>query len=386
MVLNKLKLINALGTVLCVVGLSSSVNAEDEISDNPNNHSLSGSLSSTLVYTDNTALYGKKGTKIVNQLVLNDSYSISDHLTLVGSVNINNTVHDNYESQVDYASVNCNINLYGVTSNIRLGRVKYDIGLLEAKRNNPASRYAVFLPLSSYFPAFDRYAQSLDGLQIELTKSGSIGNLTASSTYGKAILHKGDQSDIFFGYFHVPLDGTFTTTEPVSSHTIKFQNLHWKIQYNVTTVDVLYDHDPAPTPINQRHADVAMHHRMHTTGIRYENEDMFLSGEYIEHDLLTEPIAWFIRGGFNVSEKTIIYGGYATLFHGNNVPSPLKTKSPYDRTGEEYSVGITHYYTPKLMLKAQYSTGKGTVWFSHPASEPEWSILSLSVVYKFDLI
>lgn len=379
---NKSRLIKLL-SVASVIFCQSSLGVADDQINITSKQKLTGTLASTLVLTDNEALYGNSGGKLINQLILNETYAISDHVTLVGSLNINNEVHEQYESQIDYASANYNRTIQGIISTLRIGRVKYDIGLLETKRNNPASRYSIFLPFSSYFPAFNRYAQSLDGVQLDLTSTTKYGDITASYTTGTAILKEGDQNDIFFGYFHVPLNGTFTSPSPVESLTFKFQNPTWKFHRNITTVDVLYE---SPSYPGRKSVQVPLHHQLTTTGLRYDTDQSFVAMEYVEHDIVTKPVAWFIRGGINISEHTKLYAGYSTLFHKSDSPPPFKVSSPYDRTGVEYTVGLTHYYSSDIIWKLQYSRGKGTVWFSHPTTDPNWNILSVSLIYKFDLM
>ena len=346
---------------------------------------LFGTVATTFINTNTTAFENKSGNLWLNQLIVNGTYNFSDNLSMVGAIDVSNQIANNYDLSVDYASLNYGTNIGPVDTTIRVGRLKYDYGLFESERNNPSSRTTVFLPFSTYWPTFDKYEQSVDGIQADLqTHVGNEGNISFSSTYGKGVIPEDNQAGIFYGYFHTPLDGTLSIIKPVISNTLKYQSIHWQVQYNETTFQDRREYDgvtPTDLPVSFDFV-----HKFKTLGIRYSGEKFCSSAEIVKHDFPTDPVGFFVEECMTINPDLRLTVGYSKFFHENtNVPPIVPTPDWY-RNGQEYTLGLTYRVSSNVTIKGEFDTGKGIGWFPYPANSPNWNIFGVQLVYKFDLL
>jgi len=375
MVSNALKLINITGVVLLCMGAPAHSSG-----------SLFGTIASTVSYTDNPAIFNNTGSSIVNQFIINGTYDITDDVVFRGALNTINPTGRSYYTQIDYATFSYDMPQFipNNVSTLRVGRVKYDIGILENKRNNLQSRYSIHLPFSSYWPAFDTLAQSIDGIQIDTTQHTSIGSISASVTYGKGVLNSEYDDQIFFGYFHTNLNGTLSMSQPIQSVTLKYQTNNFTAQLNHTKLQIDRDFDPTITTPSLLPFDMTIKHQFYTGGVRYNDGDFFTTAEVTLHDFETKPVGFFVKAGKMISPNTRIAFGYSKFTHLSSTPSPMSVPD-YKRRGEEHTIGITRYFKD-ITVKAEYHKGKGTIWFPFDTTDPTWDLLSVSVVYHFNLL
>jgi hypothetical protein len=373
------KTITTIVALILSVG-TTKVNASDDLQ-------LFGVYSATVINTNSPALLGKEGTSVLNQLVLNSTYDVSSSLMLTGAVNIESTP-DGTEASLDYASANYNISI-GTSNelNVRVGRVKYDIGLYDSVKNNPSTQQSIILPLATYWPAFKHFAQSIDGGQVELQHNlGKYGTVSLSSTYGNAVIPQQSEAGIFYGYFHTPLSGSLSVTKPIISNTIKYQNMKWLLQYNKTDMLIHRDYDSVQHLPTNMPFDFTFAHSMQTIGMSYKGDKCWSSLEYTKHDLPSLPVGISGRVGWILSPNTDVIVSYSTFDHLNqHVPPPVPTVE-WKRIGREYSIGINHRINQTMDLKIEYHNGHGVVWFPTSATSPDWNLFAVSLVYKFNVL
>lgn len=350
---------------------------------------LFGTISSTTSYTDNISIFNRTGASTTNQLTLNGTHDLTSNVTLRAAYNMNNPTGGSYQQHIDYATVNYSL---PTTDNmndsvLRVGRIKFDIGLLESKRNNPSSRYSIYLPFSSYWPAFDSLAQSVDGIQFETTQYTNYGNITASFTYGKGILRKDEQQHVFYGYFHTNLNGTLSVSSPVKSLTLKYQTDSFLVHLNHTNISFDRHFDNTVSTPTLMPFSMSYTHDFYTAGLRYENKHMFTTSEVTWHDFTSEPLGFFVRIGTFFTPDMRFCVGYSKFTHlaSNPDSSFLNAMPTWKREGVEHMVGVSKYFNNSV-VKLEYRTGKGTVWFPFHTNDPNWDLLSISVVHKFRLL
>jgi hypothetical protein len=348
-----------------------------------------GTLSTTWLHTDTTALTGTAGDLWNNEVVINAITNVTENITAAGSFAITNRYAHDYSLDIDYASVDYARQISSTANaNIRLGRVKYDIGLRDRERNNPASRNTILLPLAVDWPAFASYAQSLDGIQIEAHKiSDDYGEFSISSTYGTRNIPRRDVDQIFFGYFHTSLDGDFDLVKPITSTTLKYQNNNVQLQYNQTRLSLHRTFDPTITPrTTYMPLSFDFSHNFDTYGFLYTGDTGGMSIEYVDHkSIYSKPAAVAVDFTKLLYPNMILNAGYSKFYHRNN-DNLLPYIPEWGRNSHEYHIGVSTRLNSNLTLKVEYRKGYGTVWFPAPANKPDWDMIGVQLVYSFNIL
>jgi hypothetical protein len=384
---------------LIIVTLFLSVSVYSYGNDTSNFH-LFGTFASTILNTNNSAYNTRSGTSLDNQLILNTTYDITENVGFAAAIDITKGTRKDYEADIDYATLSYSTPICCDTvGTIGVGRVKYDIGLLENQRNNPHSRTTIYLPFSTYWPALNYYAQSVDGIQLDITKEiKGIGSVSFTSSYGNGVMKNQDQAPTFYGYFHDQLfeGDSFALTSPVLSNTIKFENLNWTIQYNQTELNGEYNQNytiPGCDPLKHRSCNgnpylpknYSFFHKYSTLGIRYTDGDWTMMGEYVKHNFPTKPVGYFVRVEKQLSSDFTGFVGYSKFEHTNkNAPSPSAV-AEWAREGREVVVGGVYHYDQNNELKVEYHQGYGTGWFPYPADKPNWNMFAVQYVHSFSI-
>lgn len=365
---------------------------------------IHGFAAQAAVLTDNNSFFGDSQDLSLDfrEAGINASYRPNSKLRLAGQV-LSRRAGDLYDGspRIDYALAALTLTESPrLRSELRVGRIKNEMGLYNATRDVPFTRPSIFLPQSIYFDETRDSLLSSDGATLAVNFMGDAGTFSGSIGVGRPPTDANTEWTLF----GLDLPGRLSSEYDTISASLRYRSRDESLQLGLSRWDSTLRYEPGAA-LDLPAGEINL--VFNIASLQYDWNRWTATAEYLYLPLEFRDFgplfpfgeangeSWYLQGEYRLNPRFTLMGryerGYSDTDDRDGKSQSAATGGlipPFDFFDRGLTAGVTWDVNQHLMLRAEYSHRDGTYVLSpreNPLSQLErkWHYVALQIAVRF---
>ncbi len=363
-----------------------------------------GFAAQAAVLTDHNSFFGDSQELSLDfrEAGINASYRPNSRLRFAGQL-LSRRAGELYDGtpRIDYALASLTLaESSSFRSELRVGRIKNEMGLYNAARDVPFTRPSIFLPQSIYFDETRDALMSSDGATLAFDFIGDAGTVSGSIGLGRPPTDANTEWTLF----GLDLPGRLESEYDTVSASLRYRSRDESLQLALSRWDSTLRYEPG-AELDLPAGEINL--VFNIASLQYDwnrwtatAEYLYLPQEFKDFGPLfpfdeATGESWYLQGEYRLNSRFTLMGRFERGYSDNDDRDGVQQSAatgglipPFDFFDRGVTAGVTWDVNQHLMLRAEYSRRDGTYILSareNPLSELErkWHYLALQIAVRF---